>query len=350
MTTQDSTASQAPSAPAAAGTEVEQEEERRRRKLLLLLLLFVAIAAVATYLILRATGSSTSDLPGIGSTELPTYQFSFYGVARPLGVAVNRAGDRVYVTESDGPRLVHVYDRDGKHLGTLGPPTKSSGLAHVPVYVAVDPVNDDVYVSDRITQSVYVYNARGAYKRTFQPSRTEIGGGWQPLGLAFDAEGRLYVTDVSGPANRILSFDRAGGLLRIFGASAHLSFPNGLAVDGLGNVYVADSNNGRVVVFDRTGRLVAGVGQGAGAERFGLPRGVALDGKNRLFVVDTTDQSVQVLKVPGSGTPLPELIGGFGQEGSVEGAFEYPNGDAVDGSGRVYVTDRENNRVQVWSY
>jgi len=340
-----------PAEPGPAGVEPTAEElrKRRRKKIALLLLILLAVAILLTIYLLWFTGKSADDLPGIGgASNMPQYSFSMYGVARPLGVAVSTNGDRVYVTESDGPRLVHVYDRDGKEVGAFKPPG-ATGAGRVPVYVAVDPLTDDVYVSDRIAQAVYVYDASGKYKREFKPPRAALGGGWQPLGLAFDAEANLYVTDVSGPSNRVMSFTRAGKLLHRYGKAGQFSFPNGIAVDRWGNVYVADSNNGRVVVFDKAGKPLTGVSSGSSSERLGLPRGEAIDTSNRLFVVDTTDQSVQVFGLHDEGTTPPTFIGSFGQLGQAEGAFAYPNGIATDGGDRIYVTDRENNRVQVWS-
>lgn len=322
-------------------TAAEAEERRkRRRKIILVLLLAAAILLVLLLLWIRGGGNG---LPGIGApADLPRYSFSIYGVVRPLGVAVSPSGDRVYVSESDGPRLVHVFDRDGKQLGTLEPPG-ASGPLHVPVYVAVDPLTGDVFVSDRGTRAVYVYDAEGAYKREFKPSRAGIGGGWQPLGLAFDAEGNLYVTDVSGSSHRVLSFGRSGKRLRMYGAAGQFSFPNGIAVDRWGNLYVADSNQGRVVVFDKGGKLVTTVYAGSRAERLGLPRGLAIDSSDHLYVVDTIDQSVQVFGLQDEGAAPPKNIGYFSE------AFAYPNGIAAEGRNRYYVTDRENNRVQVWN-
>ena len=337
--------------PGPAGLEPSADElrERRRKKIALLLLILAGVAILLTIFVFWFTGSEATDLPGIGgASNMPQYSFSMYGVARPLGVAVSTSGDRVYVTESDGPRLVHIYDRGGKEVGAFKPPGATTA-GHVPVYVAVDPLTDDVYVSDRIAQTVYVYDASGTYKREFKPPRAALGGGWQPLGLAFDAEGNLYVTDVSGPSNRVLSFTRGGKLLHRYGTAGQFLFPNGIAVDRWGNVYVADSNNGRVVVFDKAGKLLTGVSSGASSERLGLPRGEAIDTSNRLYVVDTIDQSVQVFGLHDEGTTPPTYIGSFGQQGQAEGAFAYPNGVAIDGDGRIYVTDRENNRVQVWS-
>jgi len=336
--------------PGPAGVEPTAEElrKRKRRKILLLLLLLLAAAVVVATLLFLATGQEAPGVPGIGGpANLPSYSFSMYGVARPLGVAVSTNGDRVYVTESDGPRLVHVYGRDGKQVGALEPP-KASGTGHVPVYVAVDPLTDEVYVSDRIAQTIYVYDATGKFKNEFKPPRADLGGGWQPLGLAFDEQGNLYATDASGPSNRVLSFTRAGKLLHRFGAPGQFSFPNGIAVDRWGNVYVSDSNHGRVVIFDPSGKLLTGISQGAGSGALGLPRGAAIDTSNRLYIVDTTDHSVQLYDLKDKGLAPPEYVGAFGEEGPLEGAFEYPNGVATDGHSRIYVTDRENNRVQVW--
>ncbi len=348
MTTSDVTptiaAQAAESTPALSPEELRK---RRRRRIALLVLILLAVATLLTIFLLWFMGKSTDDLPGIGgATDMPQYSFSIYGAARPLGVAVSTDGDRVYVTESDGPRVVHVYDRDGKQLGTLEP-KQSKITGHVPVYVAVDPLTDDVYVSDRIAQTVYVYDVSGTYKRQFKPPLAKLGGGWQPLGLAFDAEGDLYVTDVSGPSSRVLSFKRSGKLLHKYGAAGQFAFPNGVAVDERGKVYVADSNNGRIVVFDKAGKNLTAVSTGSGSERLGLPRGEAIEG-NRLYVAATTDQSVQVFELHDDATP-PTYVGSFGEPGQAEGAFAYPNAVAVDGDGRIYVADRENHRVQVWN-
>ena len=122
--------------------------------------------------------------------------------------------------------------------------------------------------------------------------------GWQPLGLAFDTEGNLYVTDLSGPFQKVLVIDRAATVVRTLGENEKLSFPNGVAVDGAGNVYVTDSNNGRLLVFDAEGTVRAQVGRGAGQGNLGLPRGLAVDGSGRVFVADTTGQGVFIYRAP----------------------------------------------------
>src|SRR3990172_815369 len=176
----DSGPAEEPSQPG----DTPEQPRRRRRKIVLLLLLLAAVVGVVIAIWLEIRGESiTQVIPGISRPgDVPGYDYSIYGATRPLGVAISGDGERIYVTETDGTRLVRVYDSSGKEVGTLKPPRPKA--AHVPVYVAVDPETDDVYVSDRIQQTVYVYDAKGAYRKEFKPSRAEIGGGWQPLGLA----------------------------------------------------------------------------------------------------------------------------------------------------------------------
>jgi DNA-binding beta-propeller fold protein YncE len=314
--------------------------KRRRRKIALLLL----IIAIIAYLVYRAL-SGGSSLPIIGS-DLPAYDSSIYGVTQPMGVAVSPDGNRVYVTESGGHRLVRVFDSSGDEVGTLKPP---GGDWRLPVYVAVNPDGEDVYVSDRLRETIDVYDSDGKYLKDIKPDGS-LGKGANPLGLAFGPEGNLYATDAGGDreSHRVLVFGGGNEPLRKIGEPGAFWFPNGLAVDSDGNVYVADSNDGRLAIFDSSGKLQASIRRGVGEGDLGLPRGVAID-DGRLFVSDTTAHVVKVYKL-GDPAEVPAYVGSFGVEGIADGAFEYPNGIAIAPDGRIYVTDRENNRVQVWSY
>jgi DNA-binding beta-propeller fold protein YncE len=323
----------------------KMSNKRKRRIAALLIALVILALLFAWYLLNR---KPLSELPGLSETKLPHYEMSIYGSTRPMGVAATPSGDRIYVTESDGKHLVRVFDRAGKQVGTLQPPT-STGAAHTPVYVAINPTTQDVYVSDRLTASVYIYDVKGKYLRTFSP-KGNLGGGWAPLGLAFGQDGSLYATDVRGTAHRVLQFAPDGTLVRMLGTPGQLSFPNGIVVDSHGDIEVADSNNGRLVVFSPAGKLIATISRGVGEGDLGLPRGVAVDDAGRLFVVDTADHTLRVYTVGTSTAPTPTFIGSIGSEGHLDGTFEYPNGVAIDTRAHIYITDRENNRVQVWGY
>jgi DNA-binding beta-propeller fold protein YncE len=320
---------------------------KKRKIITLVSLLLILILLFVWYLINR---KPLSELPGLAGEKLPHYQSSIYGSTHPLGVASNAAGDRIYVTESDGERVVRIYDHGGKKLGVLKPKTvKATG--HIPMYVAINPKNQDVYVSDRFSSEIYVYNEAGTFLRVFAP-KGDLGGKWAPLGLAFAPDGTLYATDVRGKdskTHRVVVFGPDGNFLKAMGAPGQLNFPNGIVVDAYGNIEVSDSNNGRLVVFSPDGKMLATISRGIGEGDLGLPRGAAIDDTGRLFVADTSDHMVRAYSIE-KGKPMPTYIGSFGNEGQLDGTFEYPNGVATDKRAHVYITDRENNRVQVWGY
>jgi DNA-binding beta-propeller fold protein YncE len=150
----------------------------------------------------------------------------------------------------------------------------------------------------------------------------------------------------------VLVFDKKGKLLLQFGATGMITkqgqlagkfyFPNGVLVDRGGDIYVADSNNRRVQVFSSTGKYLRTV------ETAGLPRGIAIDSSDRLYVVDALGHDVSVFKKTAARGPALTV---FGDQGIALGQMLYPNGLKVDDSGaRIFVADRENNRVDVFEW
>ena len=331
-----------------AGTDGPEPVSRRRKALLVLLAGTCAVFLVFSgWYLLNRKPITVLPLPIIAAEQVPHYAFSVYGVTAPTGVAVSADGSRIYVTQTEQDAKVLILDRDGRVLAAAAPPA-STGTEHTPVYVALSPTSGDLYVSDRPAGSIYVFSADGLYRRTFDPGLALVG--WQPLGLSFDQQGDLFVTDVSGPYHRIHEFGPDGALLRTIGSAGLFNFPNGVAADSAGNTYVSDSNNGRLVVFDPSGDQVAVIRRGAAEGDLGLPRGIAIDGDGRVYVVDTMAQGVQIYHAYQAGERAPAFVGRFGAEGTADGSFEYPNGVTTDARGRIYVTDWRNNRVQVWSW
>jgi len=339
----------APPTPPATVPPVDPARRRRRRIILAVVLaLLVLLVGLFTWYLLNR--KPLSELPGLNDAQVPTYKTSFYDVSRPLGVAVSPDGSRIYATQSGATPTTFVFDRDGTKVGELKPPTTQKTL-HVPVYVAVDPTNGDVYVGDRAAGKVYVYDANGTYLRTFEPKGVGVEQ-LSPLGLAVGPDGTVYVADVlsAKPADhRILVFAHDGTLRTVLGKGV-LNYPNAIVVGTHGEIYVSDSNNGRVVVIDQTGKVSTLIARGVGDGDLGLPRGLALDDQGRMFVVDTTDHMVRLFTLAASPTTHPAYVGSFGDEGHDDGKFTFPNGAATDTRGRVYVADRENNRIEVWGY
>lgn len=334
-----------PPAPAAS----DPAKKRRRLKIvaaILALLLLIVGGVLAWYLLNR---KPLTELPGVTQvTAVPTYKTAFYGIDKPLGVAVSPDGSRVYATQGGTKPTTLVFDRDGKKIGELKPPTTDT--YHVPVYLAVSPTGDRVYVGDRAAGAVYVYDASGAYVSTFTPKDASVK--FSPLGVAVAKDGTLYVADVgsdNAADHRILMFSPDGTLVKTLG-KGELNYPNQFVVDDSGDVYVTDSNNGRVAVIDTAGKVSGLISHGVGQGDLGLPRGLAIDDRGRILVVDTTDHMVRLYTKASSLTGTPAYAGSFGDQGVQDGTFLYPNGLAADARGRVYVADRDNNRVQVWGF
>ena len=333
----------------------EQPAPNRRpwvkRAVIVLLLLALAWMALVVFRYCT-TGKPVAEIAPLPKplanalSQPPKYVGSYDGVARPLGVAVASNGT-VYAPETSGERLIRVFDKDGQP-GQAFAVEGTTKLSRYPIYVAVSPKDQRVYVSDQQALTIFIFTPNGEVVGHV-PSPFE--GGWAPLALAFDKAGNLYVTDVTPGNHRLVVLDPDGNLVRTFGTegegAGQFSFPNGIAVDGKGYVYVSDSGNGRVLAFDADGNLLYGIGRGVGKGDLALPRGIAVDDERRvLLVVDTTNQGVNVYDISGS---TPKFIYTLGGQGTAADSFRFPNGVAVDG-GKVYITDRENNRVTIWRF
>ncbi len=170
-----------------------------------------------------------------------------------------------------------------------------------------------------------------------------------PKGIAVDGAGNVYVADTSN--HRVLVFDELGDFVRQWGsqgnAPGQFQEPWGIAVDGEGNVYVADTWNHRIQKFDVLGRFL--VQWGVFGDTTGVlgdtemlygPRGVMVDGEGNVLVSDTGNK--RVLKFTSEGL----FTGQVGGAGTLDGQFREPVGLAVDGAGNVYVADTWNQRVQ----
>lgn len=280
----------------------------------------------------------------------------------PLGVAVAPDG-RIYVADSGKDRIV-VFDAEGNVVKTWGKGGTGDGEFRTPTSLAVGP--GKLYVADMKNGAVKIFDLEGNYLGRLQADRPYI-----PLAVAVGPDGSVYVSESA--AQSILVFDPQGKFERRFGgagdAEGKLSYANGLFVDAQNRIYVADSNNARIQVFDREGRVlrtigkppsddasaqsaqnVASTGEAPSAPpedprgALVLPRGIAVDPLGRITVVDTLAHRVNVYGQDG------EFLFGFGQRGVGNGELLYPNGLAIDASSRLYITDRENARVVTFGY
>ncbi len=167
---------------------------------------------------------------------------------------------------------------------------------------------------------------------------------------ATPALGAYIVGTLAGPA--VASGDADG-----LGSAARFDWPQGIAVDSAGNLYVADSFNHTVRKITPGGAVttvagkagVAGSADGTGSSaRFAYPSAIAIDSADTLYVADSWNHTIRVISPAGV---VQTLAGLAGARGSVDGAssvarFDFPEGVAVDAAGVVYVSDSGNHTIR----
>lgn len=196
----------------------------------------------------------------------------------------------------------------------------------------------------------------------------------QPGGLAFDTTGNLYLADTDN--NIIREVNLAGVVSTVAGngeqgyggdggpaTAALLDSPQGVAVDGAGNIYIGDTHNNRIrEVVALTGNIttiagtgVAGFSGDGGAATTALlsrPTAVALDSTGNLYIADTGNHRIREI----SGTTINTVAGNGNQFYSGDGGpataagLDSPNGVAVDAAFNLYIGDTQNQRVRMVTY
>jgi DNA-binding beta-propeller fold protein YncE len=166
-----------------------------------------------------------------------------------------------------------------------------------------------------------------------------------PNDIAIDSLGNVYVADSGLGNDRIQKFSSNGNYLTQWGSRGRgyglFNSPTGIAIDYADNVYVADIANNLIQKFDNSGTFLTQWGSyGSGEGQFKSPVGVAVDSSGNVYVTDEANHRIQ--KFDSSGRFLTK----WGSYGSDEGQFRYPRNIAIDSSGNVYVTDHRNCRVQ----
>jgi sugar lactone lactonase YvrE len=183
-----------------------------------------------------------------------------------------------------------------------------------------------------------------------------------PSGVAVDKNGNVYVADSWShkirkitPEGVVTTFAGSGVLGSEDGTGTAASFnsPSGVAVDKNENVYVADSSNNKVRKITPAGAVTTLAGSGRKGSRdgtaanFNYPNGVAVDSIGNVYVVDSGNYKIRKVTPAGVATTLA----GSGVEGSEDGtgtaaSFSWFSGLALDSSGNVYVADANNNLIR----
>ena len=172
---------------------------------------------------------------------------------------------------------------------------------------------------------------------------TEKGQFDSPSGIAVNGNGNVLVADTGN--GRIEKFSKSGAFFGIIGTKGtghgRLGDPNGIAIDRAGNIYVAEAGNHRVQKLAPDGTFIA---EWKGPEPgFYGPRRIAIGADDSIYVVDQGHS--RIVKFNPDGT----VVTGWGSKGNGDGEFNDPTSVAIDpATNKVYVADPRNKRIQVF--
>jgi len=304
-----------------------------------------------------------------------TARFNF-----PAGAAVD-AGGNVYVADEQNHviRKITPLGDVSTFAGTMGvagtnDANGTSAQFNRPLGVAFDG-GGSLYVADAHNDTIRKITPDGTVTTLAGSAGTPgtndgVGSAAlfdTPFSVAVDAQTNIYVADTFNHAIRKITpaglVSTLAGTIGVLGTNngtglaASFSFPEGVAVDPDGNVYVTDDGNSAIRKITPDGVVTTFAGQigsvgnsdGVGASaRFNFPFGVAIDANRNLYVTDTASHTIRKITPAGAVTTLGGLSGVFGNvDGTGDDArLNSPQGIAVDGGGNLYISDKGNQVIR----
>ena len=313
------------------------------RRLALGLLLAAVAAALAFATPARALQTyqyvNQFGAPGAGDGQFNQPYLMAFGGATP----------HLYVADKGNQRIVELTS-DGSYVGKLADPVWSPSSSGFDQPQAVACAGGTVFGLD------YTYGLASfdAVTRAFGTSVTAFGSGDKfnlPSGVAADSAGGVFVADTND--QRIVKFSSSSPAnltyVTTFGdtGTSKLQSPSGIAVGPQGQVYVADSLRGQVVRFtpDSTKSAYTATafwgGSGTVTGELSSPTGLACDAAGNVYVTEPDTKLVKKLSAADGA-----LLASWGGAGTGNGQFTYPLGIAVNSDGHVFVGDRDAARIQ----
>jgi hypothetical protein len=337
------------------------------------------------------TSGMVSTLAGSASTGNADAAGSAARFYWPAGAAVDGAGN-TYVADTQNGTIRKVTPAGvvttlAGSAGNYGSADGSGTNAQFygPQGVAVDN-EGTVYVADTANGTIRKITAGGLVS-TLAGSAGNYGIAdgtgtnaqfYEPQSVAVDNGGTVYVADTwnhtirkitpAGVVSTLAGLPGSPGCIDGTGSkvgtnTARFNGPAGVAVDGAGNVYVADYFNHTIRMVTAAGVVstlaglpgVWGSADGTNsAARFYEPAGIAVDSAANVYVLDSGNQTVRKVAPVGTNWVVSTLAGAAGVSGSSDGApavarFNYPAGLAVDNTGLLYVADTGNNALRLGS-
>lgn len=268
-----------------------------------------------------------------------------FELIQPYGMAVD-SKDNLYIADTKvGAIFIFSTSKEQPQVDLI----KNGIHAHFVriIGLAMDD-SDRLFVSDPGVKHVLVFD------KEHKAEDVITDGLLEPGNLAIDTQNRLlYVSDIE--LDQVLVYDAdTYKLLRKIGTTGHhheltspgdFAKPSGLAVDKEGNLYVADTLNNRIEIFDADGQFVSTFGKnGDGPGYFARPKGVAIDSDGHVWVADGVQDRVQVFTKGG------QLLIAFGGHGKLPGQFQSLVNIYIDKKDRVFTTEIFAGRAQEMQY
>ncbi len=267
-----------------------------------------------------------------------------YQLGQPYGIAVDSKG-KIYTADTR-VGAIFIFNPETRDLEMI----KNKADAHFVriIGLAMDD-NDRLFVADPGLRHVLIFDAN--HKATDVITEGMV----EPSMLAIDTQNRLlYVSDIT--LDQILVYDAdTFKLKRKMGTTGKnhelttpgdFAKPTGVAVDKEGNLYVADTLNNRIEIFDADGQFIRSWGKnGDGPGYFARPKGVAIDSDGHVWVADGMQDRIQVF------TPEGQLLIAFGGHGLLPGMFQGLVNVATDNKhNRIYTSEIYPGRLQEFRY
>jgi DNA-binding beta-propeller fold protein YncE len=289
-------------------------------------------------------GAHRASTCSLGAVE----NYSVFGDApqlkSPADVALSANGTE-WVSDTSANRLFE-FNEKGELVLQAGGSGSGNGQLNGPRGIAVDS-SGNVWVVDAGNHRVQEFNEQGEYVRQFGTFGTGAGQFISPWAVAVTSTGNVWVAEgaFGNKSSRLQEFSGEGVFIKQVGkegvGNGEFSVPKGLAIDSLGNLWVADTLNNRVQELNSEGEFVSKFGTfGSLAGQLSSPAGIFVDSGGHVWVGDTGNNRVQEFASGGA------FITQFGSAGSGNGQFSGLQGLAVSSGGNVWVADTGNSRIQ----
>lgn len=274
----------------------------------------------------------------------PKYLYTIYGsntttLNKPLFTAVEN--DKIYVADSKNDRIA-IFGYDGKFLSQFG--AGGAGRLRTPVYIEF--IDSEIFVADTGTKKIHVFNNQGQFIRYFGDKSINM-----PIAVVYKNE-KFFVLD--GARAQIKVLDNSGKVLNQFGKEGGeqgaFYHPQSIYVTDDSKIYVVDSNNNRIQVFDLQGSFlqeISGVDTN-GAGGYSIPRGLAFDKAGNLYTAEGLSNGVAIANKEGKVMFRFSYAEPTQSELGEDDTMKLPTSVFIDNNQRLYVTEYGKSRVLVY--